>query len=121
MYTVARDLQETVRDGKCSPNGFLPQQKVFDVMVLREEEQYVKRFHSYQTLLRNSPDTNSAIKYHVQANHGLQPVQRSMKRNMVTICISQLGSESSHELSLNFKQWLLSNNAVKNGVIIYHV
>ena len=90
-------------------------------MVLREEEKYVKYINSKQILLRNSPDTNSTIKYNVQANHGLQPVQKSMKRNMVTICISELGSESSHEVSLNFKQWLPSNSAVKNGAIIYHV
>ena len=39
----------------------------------------------------------------------------------MTICISQIRSESSDEVSLNFKQWLRSNSAVKNGAIIYHV
>ena len=90
---------------------------MFNMMVLREkcEMNYLPR------LLRNNPGKNGAVRYNVQENHGLQLLQKSMKRNILTICISQLGSKSSKEVSSIFKQWLLRNIAVKNGAIIYHV
>ena len=74
-----------------------------------------------QLLLRNSPDKNRAILYHVQHDQGLQLVQKSLNRNMLTICTFPIGTESSYEVSLNSKQNLLRNSPDKNCSILYHV
>ena len=78
------------------------------------ESSYEFSLNSKQRLLRNSQDKNCAILYHVQHDQGLQLVQKSLNRKMLTICTSPLGTESFYEVSLNSKQRLLRNSPDRN-------
>ena len=71
-------------------------------------------------LLRNTPDKTFAY-IPCETDQGLQLVQKSLNQNMLMICTSSIGTESSYEVSLNSKQQLLRNSAVKDCAILYHV